>query len=475
MSLDKLPVEWSVTGLESLSEFIIGGDWGKDLSFADESYIDAFCIRGSEFKNWKTDKGKTAVPRKLKISSLNTRRLKVGDILVEISGGGPDQPVGRTVYIEELVFNNLDSEDIVCTNFLRLFRPISSINAKYLNFYLSFFYKTPEIVNYQSGSNNLRNLQFKDYLKLEIPMAPLAEQQEIVRQLDMMLAQVEQIKARLDVIPAILKKFRQSVLADAVSGKLTEEWREQNNLPLANIEKLERVVDSSFYGPRFSKDDYTDDLQNGIPTIRTTDMSDGKIIVTPTTPRIIVPPEKIEQFKVKPSDLLITRTGSIGVMALVREEYLAIPSAYLIRFRFKQNLVSSDYIYYALTSPNGQNQMGLSTTAITQPNINANSIRALEIYLPSIEEQKEIVKRVDTLFGYAARIEETIQSAQKRVNLLTQSILAKAFSGELTAEWREQHQELIIGINSAESLLAAIQAEREASKPAKKTRKKKEV
>ncbi len=162
-------------------------------------------------------------------------------------------------------------------------------------------------------------------------------------------------------------------------------------------------------------------------------------------------------------------------MALVREEYLAIPSAYLIRFRFKQNLVSSDYIYYALTSPNGQNQMGLSTTAITQPNINANSIRALEIYLPSIEEQKEIVKRVDTLFGYAARIEETIQSAQKRVNLLTQSILAKAFSGELTAEWREQHQDLITGVNSAEALLAKIQAEREASKPVKKTRAKKEA
>ena len=54
------------------------------------------------------------------------------------------------------------------------------------------------------------------------------EQQEIVRQLDVMLAQVEQIKARLDAIPAILKKFRQSVLADAVSGKLTEEWRKSN-------------------------------------------------------------------------------------------------------------------------------------------------------------------------------------------------------------------------------------------------------
>ena len=64
-----------------------------------------------------------------------------------------------------------------------------------------------------------------------IPMVvvPLAEQQEIVRQLDIMLAQVEQIKARLDAIPAILKKFRQSILADAVSGKLTEEWRSNNN------------------------------------------------------------------------------------------------------------------------------------------------------------------------------------------------------------------------------------------------------
>ena len=56
------------------------------------------------------------------------------------------------------------------------------------------------------------------------------------------------------------------------------------------------------------------------------------------------------------------------------------------------------------------------------------------------------------------------------MNLLTQSILAKAFSGELTAEWREQHQDLITGVNSAESLLAKIQAEREASKPVKRRR-----
>ena len=86
-----------------------------------------------------------------------------------------------------------------------------------------------------------------------------------------------------------------------------------------------------------------------------------------------------------------------------------------------------------------------------------------------------IFQRVENLFKNANLIETVIQSAQKRVNLLTQSILAKVFSGELTAEWRAQHQDLITGVNSAESLLAKIQAEREASKLVKKSRAKKDV
>ena len=455
MSLDNLPVEWFATTLDQIAEWGSGGTPSRKNS----SYYGGnvpWIKTGDLGEKYVTQATEFITDEAVKNSS--AKYFRKGSVIMAMYGA----TIGKTSIL---------GIDATTNQACAVGTPVATSTE-----FLYYFLRNEKDSFIAKGKGGAQPNISQQIIKAHTVYLPaLAEQQEIVRQLDVMLTQVEQIKARLDAIPAILKKFRQSVLADAVSGKLTEEWREQNNLPLANIEKLERVVDSSFYGPRFSKDDYTDDLQNGIPTIRTTDMSDGKIIVTPTTPRIIVPPEKIEQFKVKPSDLLITRTGSIGVMALVREEYLAIPSAYLIRFRFKQNLVSSDYIYYALTSPNGQNQMGLSTTAITQPNINANSIRALEIYLPSIEEQKEIVKRVDTLFGYAARIEETIQSAQKRVNLLTQSILAKAFSGELTAEWREQHQDLITGVNSAEALLAKIQAEREASKPVKKTRAKKEA
>uniref|UniRef100_UPI0030D9283F restriction endonuclease subunit S n=1 Tax=uncultured Alcanivorax sp. TaxID=191215 RepID=UPI0030D9283F len=64
--------------------------------------------------------------------------------------------------------------------------------------------------------------------KLPFILPPLAEQKAIAEKLDTLLAQVESTKARLERIPKILKRFRQSVLAAAVSGKLTEGWRKTN-------------------------------------------------------------------------------------------------------------------------------------------------------------------------------------------------------------------------------------------------------
>ena len=315
---------------------------------------------------------------------------------------------------------------------------------------------------------NQSSLNQKKLFQFSAPLPPLAEQKVIADKLDTLLAQVENTKARLERIPQILKRFRQSVLAAAVSGRLTEEWREQNGIALGNTAELDEVIESSFYGPRFSKSDYTTD-ESGIPTVRTTDMKKGIISISSETPKVEVAREKLEQFKLISGDLLITRTGSIGVMALFEGDYIAIPSAYLIRFRLKTS-VNKRFIYYSLTGPDAQQQMGLSSTAITQPNINAKSIRAIRVLLPAPEEQTEIVRRVDQLFAHADRIEQQVNNALARVNNLTQSILAKAFRGELTEQWRKDNPELISGENSAEALLDRIKAERAAQQPIKKTR-----
>ena len=224
-----LPIEWQEIELESLFGFVIGGDWGKDCDFEHIDFVDAFCIRGSEFKHWDKYRGASASLRKIKHSSLQTRQLRLDDILIEISGGGPDQPVGRTVIIDERVINQFVGKQLVCTNFLRLARPIVNVDSTFLNYYLKCFYLSGEVIKYQAGSNNLRNLKFKEYSQIFIPLPPLAEQQQIAAKLDELLAQVDNLKTRLDTIPKILKRFRQSVLAAAVSGKLTDDWRELNS------------------------------------------------------------------------------------------------------------------------------------------------------------------------------------------------------------------------------------------------------
>ena len=116
-----------------------------------------------------------------------------------------------------------------------------------------------------------------------------------------------------------------------------------------------------------------------------------------------------------------------------------------------------------------QKVVDLNATGTAAKGIKAAKFRGLPVPFPAYDEQIEVVSRVDDLFGFADSIEQKANAALERVHKLTQSILAQAFRGELTAEWREANPELISGDNSAEALLERIKAERKAQKPLKKS------
>ena len=313
----------------------------------------------------------------------------------------------------------------------------------------------------------------KDFVETyNLPLPPLAEQQEIVRQLNLMLAQVEQIKARLDAIPAILKKFRQSVLADAVSGKLTEEWRGNSdinnwqNKVLGDIATVKTGKTPSRKESKYWENASIPWLTSSATGNSFADNADEFISEIASKECNLIPFPKGTlllamygegKTRGQVTELLIEATCNQACAAILVNHDVAHTS--FVKIRLLENY---ENIRKAASGGN-------------QPNLNLNKVREIDIFLPPLDEQIEIVNIVKNLFVYAEKIEQTFQTAQKRVNLLTQSILAKAFSGELTAEWREQHQELITGVNSAENLLAKIQAEREANKPVKKTRAEKEV
>ena len=187
--------------------------------------------------------------------------------------------------------------------------------------------------------------------------------------------------------------------------------------------RLGEIVEHTFYGPRFSNSDY---VKSGVPTIRTTDMSESGLIEIKDAPMVnLTSQSKIDLYKIDYNDLLITRTGSIGTMALFKSDYLAIPSAYLIRCRFMIPKMA-DFLFRFLKSDYSLNYFGLNTKTGTRPNINAVSISNLIISLPPLSEQQRIVSKLDELMGYCDDLEESIIESQLQNDLLLKQVLTEA-------------------------------------------------
>ncbi|WP_332406479.1 restriction endonuclease subunit S [Vibrio metschnikovii] len=270
----------------------------------------------------------------------------------------------------------------------------------------------------------------------KIKLAPLAEQKRIVAKLDEVLAQVDTIKARLDRIPAILKRFRQSVLAAAVSGKLTEEWRGSSILVGWQTKKLGSIVQAIEAGKNLKcietppENDEYGIIKISAVTWGVYDEGQSKTL-----------PSKdlfIESRRVNVGDFLISRANTI--------ELLGNP---VIVHRVTKNLMLSDkvlrlvmreedksWVSIFLRSTDGRKEIESRSTGNQMSMRNIGQKALLDIDMPKApdREQTEIVRLVDQYFAFADTIEAQVKKAQARVDNLTQSILAKAFRGELVAQ-----------------------------------------
>lgn len=417
----EVPNKWQHIPLEQLLEFVTGGDWGKDETYEDADFDFAYCIRGSEIKNWDEDKGKTASLRKVKRTSIESRKLKEGDILVEISGGGPEQPVGRTVLIDKTVLSFQPKVPKICTNFLRLIRAVKGIDSKYLNLYLKLFYASGEIVNYQGGSNNLRNLKFPDYVKIKIPVPPLSEQTAIVSKIEELLSDLEHGKQQLLTAQQQLKTYRQSLL----------KWAFED---LKNQKSIEEIAQGYSIGlVKSSKEQNENGV--GVPYIKMNNVDlngnvDFKDVVYVETKN-----GESEKYSLKKGDILINTRNSVelvGKTGIVREEKpKGVFNNNLLRIRTKEDY-NPFFITYQLISPELRRQMTKEKKATT--NVCAlyqRDIFPLKLKVTDLREQEQIVSELESKLTVCDKIEETITTSLQQAETLKQSILKKAFEGKL--------------------------------------------
>jgi len=392
-------------------------------------------------------------------------------------------------------------------NLLRIVVDRNVILPKLFNYHCNYTRALGYFSQNAQHAVNQSSLNQKKLSSFELFLPPLVEQKVIADKLDSLLAQVEMTKARLDRIPDILKRFRQSVLAAAVSGRLTEEWRKQNSTighsfeeihsekqKLIELKSVKKDLVAQKAEPIFTVPKSWLFLRLKSLAIKITDgehktpkrESSGRYLLSARNVRDgyistenvdYVGEEEFTKLRKRcdpdKGDVLISCSGSVGRISLVDQDdkYVMVRSAALIRVANKY--IDSKFLMYVLQSPMLQKNIEESSKSTAQSNLFLGPIKELSVPLPSCEEQTEIVRRVEELFAFADAVEQKAQAATERVNKLTQSILAKAFRGELTADWRAANPDLISGENSAEALLEKIKSEREALKPKKKTRAKK--
>ena len=147
------------------------------------------------------------------------QRLRSGDIVIAMSSGSKSV-VGKTAQLQHSWRGSFGA-------FCGVLRPHPEINSRFIGMFLRTREYRQAISKLAAGTN-INNLKAEHFDAIEIPLPPLAEQRRIVAKLEALLSKVSTTQQRLSHLPTLLKRFRQSVLAAACSGRLTADWREEN-------------------------------------------------------------------------------------------------------------------------------------------------------------------------------------------------------------------------------------------------------
>jgi len=271
---------------------------------------------------------------------------------------------------------------------------------------------------------------------LPLPLAPLNEQKRIADKLDAVLARVDACRERLDRIPAILKRFRQSVLAAATSGKLTEEWRTVRRLkewPSSTVGESSSLVTKGA-SPKWQGISYVDDPSQTL-FVTSENVGQGQMLLNEKKYVENEFNKKQARSMLKRGDVLTNIVGaSIGRAAIYDRDVLANINQAVCVIRVDDSKLSNKFLMYFLNSPQGVANIIGGAVEVARANVSLGTISNLAFKLPTLDEQTEIVRRVEDLFAYANRLEARYTASRALVETLTPALLAKAFRGELVPQ-----------------------------------------
>ncbi|OUO40858.1 hypothetical protein B5F82_03715 [Megamonas hypermegale] len=423
----KIPNNWCWTYVSNVMNIVMGqSPKGIDTT---QNISDIPLIGGA------SDMG-NLYPIVNKYTKKPTKLSKENDVILSIRA-----TLGRPIF----------SDGVYC-----LGRGVAGVSSNYLSKeFIRYYYICFESVLY-SNATGTTFLQVTGSVlnKMLIPLPPINEQQRIVNRIESLFTKLDKAKELIENTLAQFEQNKMAILHKAFTGELTIKWRKENNIDLSSWKDVtmqdicEKIVCGKTPTGYISKTEE-------IPYLKVYNIVDNKIDFNKTAQFI---PDKIHKEKLKssilkPNDVIMNIVGPpLRKVAIIPDDYPEWNmNQAIVRFRAKKDVMYK-FIYYILIYPKTLDSIINETKGVVgQANISITQSRNIQIKLPTIEEQQEIVNILDKLLAKYNKIKD-LEKQLEQIELLKKAILAKAFRGELGTNNPDEE--------SAEVLLKEILAEK---------------
>lgn len=293
---------------------------------------------------------------------------------------------------------------------------------------------------------------------IAFPLPPIHEQKRIAEKVERLFAKIDEAKRLIEEVKESFEFRRAAILDKAFKGQLgTNDPNEKSMLETSNDIKEESLIPKEkqpyevpenwvwvrlktcLKNLQYGYTASSSPLEEGPKYLRITDIQNDSVDWE-TVPHCKIDSDQLEKYKLNKGDIVIARTGATtGKSFLIDDAPSSVFASYLIRLTTNDSL-NPRYLWNYLKSPMYWKQITVVKKGIAQPGANAKIIGGLSVPLPPVHEQKRIAEKVDNLLSKLENEQELVLEVEEKLNLLKQSILNKAFRGELgTNDPNDEH------------------------------------
>ncbi|MDG1897797.1 MAG: restriction endonuclease subunit S [Fuerstiella sp.] len=407
---------WEIKTLEELCEFRNGLWKGKKPPF-----VEVGIIRNTNFtKNGFLDDSDIAY-HDVEVKQFEKRRLEYGDLILEKSGGGPKQPVGRVIPFE------INEGDFSFSNFTSVIRikDKAELDFQFLHRCLLYYYVSGVTETMQRRSTGIRNLDFKTYKQLQIPIPEVAEQKRIVSILDEAFGAIDRAKRVAEINLSNAIELFDSYLNRVFTEK-GEGWEETTLGTVANFKN----------GLNYDRN------SNGqtLPVVGVGDFQTNSYVPIDSLGTAMIDGTLDAKYELQKNDILTVRSNGskdlIGRCMLVPDlNEVTSYSGFVIRIRSNQDRIAPRFLLQLLKSRGTVYLLTRDGGGANINNINQGNLSALPLSFPTdIDEQNRSADVIDQISQEAEALKRCSQRKSTALDELKQSILQKTFTAQLTAK-----------------------------------------